>query len=72
MRELLRSNDLVHLSWARAILAADGIDSVLLDEHVSGVEGSIGAIPRRLMVADEMFGRAQQLLNHARDALTGA
>ena len=72
MRELLRSNDLVHLSWARAILAADGIDSVLLDEHVSGVEGSIGAIPRRLMVADEMFGRAQRLLSHARDALTGA
>ena len=72
MRELLRSNDLVHLSWARAILAADGIDSVLLDEHVSGVEGSIGAIPRRLMVADELFGRAQQLLSHARDALTGA
>jgi hypothetical protein len=72
MRELLRSNDLVHLSWARAILAADGIDSVLLDEHVSGVEGSIGAIPRRLMVADDMLGRAQQLLTHARDALDGA
>ena len=48
MRELLRSNDLVVLSWAQAILAAEAIPCVLLDDHVSGVEGSIGAIPRRL------------------------
>jgi hypothetical protein len=65
MRELLRSNDLVHLSWARAMLAAEGIDSVLLDDHVSGVEGSIGAIPRRLMVAEEAFERAAQVLERA-------
>ena len=65
MRELLRSNDLVHLSWARAMLAAEGIDSVLLDDYVSGVEGSIGAIPRRLMVADEVFERAEQVLERA-------
>ena len=60
MRELLRSNDLVHLSWAQAMLAAEGIASVLLDDYVSGVEGSIGAIPRRLMVAEEALrpGRA--------------
>ncbi|MGH6916332.1 MAG: DUF2007 domain-containing protein [Geminicoccaceae bacterium] len=65
MRELLRSNDLVHLSWARAMLAAEGIDSVLLDDYVSGVEGSIGAIPRRLMVAEEDFDRAEQVLERA-------
>ncbi len=65
MRELLRSNDLVHLSWARAMLAAEGINSVLLDDYVSGVEGSIGAIPRRLMVADEVFERAEQVLERA-------
>jgi hypothetical protein len=65
MRELLRSNDLVHLSWARAMLAAEGIDSLLLDDHVSGVEGSIGAIPRRLMVAEENFESAEQVLERA-------
>jgi hypothetical protein len=65
MRELLRSNDLVHLSWARAMLAAEGIDSVLLDDYVSGVEGSIGAIPRRLMVAEEAFDRAEHVLERA-------
>jgi len=65
MRELLRSNDLVHLSWARAMLAAEGIDSVLLDDYVSGVEGSIGAIPRRLMVSEELFDQAEQVLQRA-------
>jgi hypothetical protein len=47
------------------MLAADGIDSVLLDDYVSGVEGSIGAIPRRLMVAEEVFERAEQVLERA-------
>lgn len=69
MRELLRSNDLVHLSWARAILAGAGMASVLLDDHVSGVEGSIGAIPRRLMVDDAELERARELLAQAKLAL---
>lgn len=69
MRELLRSTDLIHLSWARATLAADGIDCVILDEHVSGVEGGIGAFPRRMMVDDEVFERAKELLEHAETKL---
>ncbi len=71
MRELLRSNDLVHLSWARATLAAAGIDCILLDEHVSGVEGSIGAFPRRLMVDEDDLEQAQQLLERAGSGLSG-
>ena len=72
MREIIRSNDLVHLSWAQAVLAAAGIPCVLLDDHVSAVEGSIGAIPRRLMVEDELYERARVLLQQAGDALAGA
>ncbi len=72
MRELLRSNDLVHLSWAQAILAAEAIPCLLLDDHVSGIEGSIGAIPRRLMVEDGHYEKAQRLLEQARDALAGS
>lgn len=72
MRELLRSNDLVHLSWARAVLAAEDIECVLLDDHISGVEGSIGAFPRRLMVADEEFERAGEALERAARALSNA
>jgi hypothetical protein len=71
MRELLRSNDLVRISWARAVLAAEGIECVLLDDHVSGVEGSIGAIPRRLMVPAEQIDAARHLLENAERSLAG-
>jgi hypothetical protein len=69
MRELLRSNDLVHLSWAQAALSAAGIESVVLDDHVSGVEGNIGAFPRRLVVEDELLERAREVLARAEQAL---
>ena len=65
MRELFRSNDSVRLSWAQALLASDGIEAVILDTHTSILEGSIGAIPRRLMVAEEDHARAQRLLREA-------
>jgi hypothetical protein len=69
MRELLRSNDLVHLSWAQAALSAAGIESVVLDAHVSGVEGNIGAFPRRLMVHDDLLERAREVLARAEQTL---
>jgi hypothetical protein len=66
MVELLRSNDLVHLSWARALLAVEGIETVMLDAHMSAIEGSIGVLPRRLMVAVEDVERARRILEEAR------
>jgi len=65
MVELIRTNDAVLLSWLQALLRDAGIDSVLLDSHTSIVEGSVGAIPRRLMVADADFAPARQLLREA-------
>ena len=62
LRELMRSNDLVRLSWLTSLLADAGIKCHLLDAHMSALEGSIGAIPRRLMVGDEDFERAHRLL----------
>ena len=62
MKELLRTNDPVRLSWLRALLKDSGIDSLVLDHHMSLVEGSIGAIPRRLMVAERDYWRARTLL----------
>ncbi len=67
MRELLRTNDPVRLSWAQAILADAGIDSLVLDQHTSIIEGSIGAIPRRLMVSARDHRRACRLLADAGD-----
>jgi hypothetical protein len=62
MKELLRTNDAVRLSWLQALLEDSGIDSLILDHHTSLVEGSIGAIPRRLVVAERDYRRARALL----------
>ncbi len=62
MQELLRTNDSVRLSWLQSVLASEGIEFVVLDTHTSILEGSIGAIPRRLMVADEDAKRARDIL----------
>ena len=51
MEELLRSNDPVYLSFVRHVLAEEGIDYLVLDEHMSALEGSIGVLPRRILVA---------------------
>ena len=69
MKELLRTNNVVRLSWAQALLADAGIDSIVLDHHTSLVEGSIGAIPRRLMVAERDHRRAGALIAEAEDKL---
>jgi hypothetical protein len=62
MKELLRTNNPVRLSWLQALLSDSGIESLVLDHHTSLVEGNIGAIPRRLMVADRDLVRARALL----------
>ncbi len=69
MTELLRTNDVVFLSWAQATLRASGIESIVLDQHVSVLEGSIGAIPRRLMVAPDDASRARWVLENEHRAL---
>jgi hypothetical protein len=65
MIELLRTNDLVHLSWASAVLRSHGIEPLLLDHHTAAIEGSIGVLPRRLMVLEEDASRARWLLERA-------
>jgi len=68
MKELLRTNDPVRLSWAVATLAQAGIECLVLDQHTSVVEGSIGAIQRRLMVAEGDYRRAHALMTPPGDA----
>ena len=65
MTELLRSNDMVLLSWIEVYLRDAGIESVLLDQNISVLEGSIGAFNRRLMVLDDDEARARALLQEA-------
>lgn len=65
MKELLRTNDPVKISWVTALLADGGIEALVLDGNASIVEGSIGAIPRRIMVVDEDFNAARGVLDDA-------
>jgi len=65
MKELLRTNDTVLLSYAAALLRDAGIEAIQLDTHMSVLEGSIGAIPRRLMVPDADHAAAQALIDQA-------
>lgn len=65
MRELIRTTDPVFLSWLIAMLAGDGIEALVLDTHTSVLEGSVSAIPRRVMVANDDFSRARRLLEDA-------
>jgi len=65
MKELLRTNDAVLLSWVTALLAGEGIETHVFDNHASILDGSIGAVPRRLMVADEDLAPARAVLKDA-------
>ncbi len=68
MHVIATSNDLVRISFLTALLADAGIDAILLDAHASATDGSIGAIPRRLVVADEDKLAARRVLRDAGEA----
>jgi hypothetical protein len=65
MVELLRTNEVVLLSYVRALLAGERIEAVELDGHAAVMDGSISAIRRRVMVDDKDIERARRLLRDA-------
>jgi hypothetical protein len=65
MDELLRSNDPVFLSFVRHVLDEEGIHHLVLDEHMSVLEGSLGILPRRILVLREDLARARLSLGNA-------
>jgi hypothetical protein len=69
VQELLRTNEPVLLSWAEALLAGEGITIFVMDRHLSILEGSAGAIPRRIMTEDDDSGRARAPIKAARAEL---
>jgi hypothetical protein len=62
MKPVLQTNDPARMAFAKALLAGEHIAAFELDVHTSILEGSIGAIPRRLMVAARDHARATQAL----------
>ena len=65
MIELTRTNDPVFLSWLTMRLEEEDVDAVVLDTYTAIAEGSIGAIQRRGMVADDDLARARFVLQEA-------
>ncbi len=63
MVELARMNDPVLISYILSVLEEEGIKAVVLDEHTSILEGSIGAIQRRIMVLEEDLPGARQIID---------
>ena len=59
MKELLRTNDPTAIAFAKALLEGEDIDCFEMDVHMSVLEGSIGILPRRLMVRDADHFRAK-------------
>lgn len=62
MRELLRTNDPTLIAFVTALLEDEGITSFQMDVHMSVLEGSIGILPRRLMVVDRDLFLARAIL----------
>jgi len=73
MKELLRTTDIVLLSYVNSLLGEAGFEFLIADIHVSSVEGSIGAFPRRVLVAAEDWEECAKLLSDADlgDHITG-
>lgn len=65
MRELVRTNDEVLLSAIKALLQSANIPHLLLDQNMSVLEGSLGILPRRILVPEEHAPSARRLLKDA-------
>jgi len=62
MQEILRSNDPTIIAFAQALLSGEGIEIFELDVHMSALEGSVGILPRRIMVRREDAFQARAVL----------
>jgi hypothetical protein len=65
MEELVRTNDLVLISYVEALLKDAGIVHLVADQAVSAVDGSIGIFPRRILVDADRVDAARRLLTDA-------
>ena len=65
MRELIRANDPVLVSAVGALLDGADIRYVVLDQNMSVIEGSLGILPRRIMVADDDTLQARRVITDA-------
>jgi hypothetical protein len=65
MREILRTNNPVVLTFVEVLLRDAGLEPVLADFNMSSIEGSIGILPRRILVGTDDWTRARRVLDEA-------
>lgn len=65
MRELVRTNDMVLISAVGSLLDGAGIRHLVFDQNMSVLEGSLGMLPRRILVAENDVAAARSLLTDA-------
>lgn len=65
MVELLASNDPVLISFAASVLKDAGIQHSVQDSHMSTIDGSINAIQNRVLVVEDQYDTARDLLADA-------
>ena len=63
MQILIRSNDIVYLTWVKSILSHNNIEFFVLDESMASTEGNISAIPVRILVDDNDLKKAKYLIS---------
>jgi len=65
LRELIRANDAVLVSAVGALLDGAGIKYLVLDQNMSVIEGSLGILPRRILVCDDDAVQARRIMKDA-------
>lgn len=65
MEELIRTNDLVLISFVEALMRDADIGVLVADQAVSAVDGSIGIFPRRILVDSDEADQARRILEDA-------
>jgi hypothetical protein len=65
LRELVRTNDIVLVSAVGALLDGANIHHLVLDQNMSIIEGSLGILPRRILVHDDDNREARRILSDA-------
>ena len=67
MKLLVKSNDIIYLTWVKSILNYNSIEFFVLDESMSATEGNISAIPVRILVNEIDLKRAKMLISNSDD-----
>ena len=65
MVELVRTNDLVLISFVESLLTQAGVRFFVADNHMSATEGSLGFLPRRILVDADQYAQARRLMCEA-------